>query len=149
MAPRITTCSPPATTPSMADTLRRRDTCLPLLPLLRPSPVRWPSARYLVRAQFEGLGRLRPRAARQPPATARVRLTTEQSSDQLKRRPFGRASFLIREEFNTPQCPRIRRPCRGLQRHRRRWHNGPTPHDWPLASWLRSASPLRDRIRRC
>src|SRR5664280_1809705 len=157
--PRMTTWLPPATTPSLADILHRRSTCLPLLLLRqRPWPVRWPSALVMARVQVEAWRRLqRPQARQAPPATARVRLTAEPELSiprfqgaRLKPRPFKACCLQPHpREFSTPRCPHIRQPCRGLPRRRRKWHNGPIPPALPPVSWPRSASPLRDRIRTC
>jgi hypothetical protein len=92
-APRMTMCSPPATTLSLADTRRTRDTCLPLLPLPR-SPVRWLLARSMDRVQVAAWQcRRRPRATPALAATAPVRLAAEGPLDHCKGRFLAALRF--------------------------------------------------------
>src|ERR1017187_4505275 len=101
--PRMTASSPPATTLSLADILRRRDMYSPLLlrPRLRWSPLRWRWAGVRARVQvWARQGLRRPQATQAPPpATARDRLPAEGPLDNRKGRPRPAFPFQQRIQY--------------------------------------------------
>src|ERR1019366_8496769 len=117
----MTTCSPPATTLSLADVVHRRDTCLPLQ--LRPPLIRWRSAPVMARVQVEGLQRLqRLQGTQAPAATARDRPTTEEPLDKGKGRPWPPFPFQQTIQYTampayptTPHGKKTHLRCRGRE----------------------------------